>query len=291
MARTQSKKRRLLGFAKTANSTAGLASPPGRLQARAGDVGPVSETSGMTSLGMFARMKRFFHRSNKGLSTTIATETAGTVPRAEAQGQGHLHHAGPVQEVTVDTDTGGGTRERREGLEVTPIQDFTNILEPEPATAAIGKDVDAAVKAFDDMGSMSRIGKGAVDAVGRADSAVIEAQNMSDTYLKPFKVFNQVVTTLTNVHPYARIALVVLTFASQLFIHHANLDNAVSDLLDTVRQVYEFLLEPDTLNNIENMKDTLVQIARVISESAQFVKNYFEVKSFYNRQWLRQDSR
>ncbi|KIO07708.1 hypothetical protein M404DRAFT_136031, partial [Pisolithus tinctorius Marx 270] len=60
-------------------------------------------------------------------------------------------------------------------------------------------------------------------------------------------------------------------------------DNAVSDLLDTVRQVYEFLLEPDTLNNIENMKDTLVQIARVISESAQFVKNYFEVKSF----WLR----
>ncbi|KAI5992592.1 hypothetical protein F5J12DRAFT_859672 [Pisolithus orientalis] len=201
MARTQSKKRRLLGFAKTANSTASLALPPGRLQARAGDVGPVSETSGMTSLGMFARMKRFFHRSNKGLSTTIATEAAGTVPCAEAQGQGHLHHAGPVQEVTVDTDTGGGTQERREGLEVTPIQDtkkLTNRLEPEPATAAIGKDVDAAVKAFDDMGSMSRIGKGAVDAVGRADSAVIEAQNMSDTYLKPFKVFNQVVTTLTN---------------------------------------------------------------------------------------------
>ncbi|KAI6120754.1 hypothetical protein EV401DRAFT_1887477 [Pisolithus croceorrhizus] len=99
MARTQAMKRRLFGFAGTSNPAAGLATSPTRPQAPAGDLSPVSEASGMASRGTFARMRRFFHRSSKGPSTTVATETTGADIRVEAQEQQGPHHAGQVQEV------------------------------------------------------------------------------------------------------------------------------------------------------------------------------------------------
>ena len=60
----------------------------------------------------------------------------------------------------------------------------------------------------------------------------------------------------------------------------ANLDQSISTLLLKVQNVYEFLLEEDTISNIEMMKDTLARIAHVISNCAQLIKNYSETKSF-----------
>ncbi|KAI6100022.1 hypothetical protein EV401DRAFT_925616 [Pisolithus croceorrhizus] len=51
MARTQSKKRRLFGFAETSNSTSGPASSPGRSETRAEDFVSIPETPGMVSPG------------------------------------------------------------------------------------------------------------------------------------------------------------------------------------------------------------------------------------------------
>ena len=66
----------------------------------------------------------------------------------------------------------------------------------------------------------------------------------------------------------------------QLIIMQANLDQSISDLLLKVQNVYEFLLEENTLSNLDTMKDTLARIAQVISNCAQFIKNYSETKSF-----------
>ncbi|KAI6097898.1 hypothetical protein F5141DRAFT_453882 [Pisolithus sp. B1] len=85
MARTQSKKRCLLGFAKTSNSASGLASSPGRSETRVGDFSSIPETSGLASPGRLARMKRFFHRSNQGPSTASATEIIDTQDSVGAQ--------------------------------------------------------------------------------------------------------------------------------------------------------------------------------------------------------------
>ena len=60
----------------------------------------------------------------------------------------------------------------------------------------------------------------------------------------------------------------------------ANLDQSISDLLLKVQTVFKFLLEEDTLSNLDVMKDTLARIAQVISNCAQFIKNYSETKSF-----------
>ncbi|KIK24088.1 hypothetical protein PISMIDRAFT_646831, partial [Pisolithus microcarpus 441] len=66
-------------------------------------------------------------------------------------------------------------------------------------------------------------------------------------------------------------------------IKQANLDNEVSGLFDTVKAVYQFLTEDDTIQNINSMRDILGNIARVISVVAQFIKNYAETKSFWER--------
>ncbi|KAI6108678.1 hypothetical protein EDD16DRAFT_1729110 [Pisolithus croceorrhizus] len=93
MARTQSRKRRLLGFKKTSNSASGLASvrshpfpkSPGRSETRAGDFPSIPEASSLAYPGRLARMRHFFHRSNRGPSTAIPTEVADTQAGGEAQ--------------------------------------------------------------------------------------------------------------------------------------------------------------------------------------------------------------
>jgi len=65
-----------------------------------------------------------------------------------------------------------------------------------------------------------------------------------------------------------------------LIITQANLDNSISSLLAKVQSVYEFLLEEHTLSSLDTMKDTLGRIAEVISNCAQFIKDYSETKNF-----------
>jgi len=65
-----------------------------------------------------------------------------------------------------------------------------------------------------------------------------------------------------------------------LIITQANLDSSISSLLAKVQSVYEFLLEEGTLSSLDAMKDILGDIARVISNCTQFIKDYSEIKNF-----------
>ncbi|KIM50554.1 hypothetical protein SCLCIDRAFT_797416, partial [Scleroderma citrinum Foug A] len=106
---------------------------------------------------------------------------------------------------------------------------------------------------------------------------------ISSTCLQPFKTFSTVVSALANIHPYAQMALWVLTSAAQVIINQATLDSSVSSLFFKVKSVYEFLLEGDTLANLAAMEDPLARISRVISNCTQFIKNYSETKNFWKR--------
>ncbi|KAI6144408.1 hypothetical protein BKA82DRAFT_2395492 [Pisolithus tinctorius] len=217
MARTQSQKRRLLEFVKPSNSTSGLASWPGRSEARAGDLASVPATIGMASPGMLARMKRFFNRSNQGPSTTIAAEIAGPGTSGGAQKEQEQSQAAPGLDA-VATSSGDGAQAQQETSQTVSTKNVEkSIVKPEPehAPTSAGKDVDAALEGFGGIDRIPRVAQGAVVAVGNANTTFSEIQNLSDTYLKPFKVFNEVVSTLAHVHPYAQIALGILTSAAQ----------------------------------------------------------------------------
>ncbi|KIN98787.1 hypothetical protein M404DRAFT_1005115 [Pisolithus tinctorius Marx 270] len=163
----------------------------------------------------------------------------------------------------------------------------SNQTRSEPSTTEttdtrIGNKVNVAQQAMVDMKPTPQVLQTAVGVVGQADTAVTKIQNI-EAILQPLKLFNSCVTTLSNVHPYIQFALGILTAASQLLINQANLDNEVFGLLNTVKDLYEFLMEKDTIENMDNMKETLRKISQEMSAAALFVIKYCKKKNILIR--------
>ncbi|KIO01533.1 hypothetical protein M404DRAFT_726737, partial [Pisolithus tinctorius Marx 270] len=257
MARLQPKKRRLPYIGKSPSSAPNV--PPSQGQSEA-PVGGTAANPGHSSHGFkgkLAAMKSRFIRSHRGPSSS----SADPVAPEEAQEDPEL------RQVAQDVDTQG----------------LPSKAGPDPEPALAGDDLDVARQVFESMKPIPRAGEIAVNTVAQASTAVAELQNLSSTYLQPLKIFNNVVTTIANVHPYAQIALGILTAASQLLITQANLDNAISELLKKVGSVYAFLSDDDTIKNIDTMRVPLAKIAQVINTCAQFIRDYSETTNFWKR--------
>ncbi|KIN95169.1 hypothetical protein M404DRAFT_331402, partial [Pisolithus tinctorius Marx 270] len=296
MARKQSKKHRFFGSTKPPGSASNFVSkqPQGPPQTPARDVASIAGTSGCFSRRALARMKHFFHRSNRG---SVAAEIADTDAAGAAHTQREQNQAALTQDTLRPNDNSEigplpATHGRNADTAMVPFGDTSNgAIEPtngasatfSPVSVLVGSEVDAAQQALYAMTPILGVGQTATELVEQANTAVASIQNFSNTYLQPLKTFNSVVTTIAQVHPYAQIALGILTAAAQSLIDQANLDSEVSNLLDTVRKVYEFLLADDAMQNIDSMKATLGKIAQVISDAARFIKNYSETKSFWQR--------
>ncbi|KIN98191.1 hypothetical protein M404DRAFT_1005561 [Pisolithus tinctorius Marx 270] len=257
MARSQPRKRRLRYIGEPPSSAPNVSSSQGQSQAPVGGVASSPGHSSHGFKGKLAAMKSRFIQSHRGPSISSANPIAS---------EGAQENPGSRQ-VAKDVDTRG-------------LLSKAN-LDPDPAL--VGDDVDVARQAFESIKPIPCIGQMAVETVAQASTAVAVFQNLSSTHLQPLKIFNDVVTTIENVHPYAQIALGILRAASQLIITEATLDNAISELLRKVASVYAFLLEDDTIKNIDTIKVPLAKIARVISACAQFIKDYSEVTNFWKR--------
>ncbi|KAI6167656.1 hypothetical protein EDD17DRAFT_855067 [Pisolithus thermaeus] len=288
MARRRSRKLPLFASRNPPGSASSSVPSKGPFQAPTCDVASIAGTSGNVSQGVFARARHFFHRSSQGsvkgtargeqeqgkeVQVLVIQDTQGPTDNPETGG------VLAVPDSNVDTtvgpigDAGKDAADPNSGANTTPI------LVPAP----IGSELDTAQEALERMTTIPRVGQTAIDFVTQADSAVANILTFNNTYLQPLKVFSSVVNTVAQVHPYAQIALGILTAAAQSLINQANLDRDVSDLFGTVRAVYEFLLEDDTIQNINGMKATLGKIARATSDAARFIKNYSETTSFWKR--------
>ncbi|KAI6146587.1 hypothetical protein EDD17DRAFT_94304 [Pisolithus thermaeus] len=164
---------------KPPNSTCNVPSSQGPSQVAACDAIPNIETSGNTLRQALSRMGHIFHRSN-------------------------LSHPGPAVATEVANAATGrdAGRDPREQLDPIPNQQTQEAAEnegSESVLAVAGRKVDAATKAFDEIDPISRISKAAINLAGGVDTGFTEIQNFSERYFQPFKVFNQVVTTLANV--------------------------------------------------------------------------------------------
>ncbi|KAI6160428.1 hypothetical protein EDD17DRAFT_807205 [Pisolithus thermaeus] len=121
-----------------------------------------------------------------------------------------------------------------------------------------------------------------VSAITNTDATMAGIDTIT-SYLQPLKVFDAFVSAISNIHPYVKIALGVLSWASQIIISQVNLDMAMSSLLSKISMVYKLLMEDETSAKLTPMKDTLLQIAQIVRECSQFISNYSETKSFWVR--------
>ncbi|KIK36383.1 hypothetical protein CY34DRAFT_811336, partial [Suillus luteus UH-Slu-Lm8-n1] len=88
---------------------------------------------------------------------------------------------------------------------------------------------------------------------------------------------------VSQVHPYAKIALGVLSCASKMVIAQSDRDQAVHSLVDKLDQVYGFMIQDDTLSQISSMRGILGQISQQTLGCARFIRDYSETKSFWKR--------
>ncbi|KAG2361876.1 hypothetical protein BDR07DRAFT_1090291 [Suillus spraguei] len=106
------------------------------------------------------------------------------------------------------------------------------------------------------------------------------ADTFQDTYLKPLRIFDDVIGKIADVHPYAKMALGVLSCAAKIILAQADRDEAVLELLKKTCEVYDFITQDDMLDQISSMHIILGKISRQTHECANFIKNYSDTKNF-----------
>ncbi|KAG2135365.1 uncharacterized protein EDB93DRAFT_1107121 [Suillus bovinus] len=128
---------------------------------------------------------------------------------------------------------------------------------------------------------LSKRVQSAVSTTQNAPAGLEDAYTLQDTYLKPLKIFDNVIGTLADVHPYAKIALGALSCASKMVIAQADRDQAVHHLVDKLDQVYNFMIQDETLRQISSMRGIVGQISQQTLEYARFIRDYSETKNFF----------
>ncbi|KAG6332095.1 hypothetical protein ID866_6994 [Astraeus odoratus] len=125
--------------------------------------------------------------------------------------------------------------------------------------------------------------KQSANVVGAANNAMQQIDIFDATYLQPLQTFDTVVKTIANVHPYAKMALGVLSWAAQTIISQANRDASINALLLKICELYKFITEDDRLVRLTSMEATLQKIAEQILDCTRFIKDYSETKNFWIR--------
>ncbi|KAG2136354.1 uncharacterized protein EDB93DRAFT_1106911 [Suillus bovinus] len=137
-----------------------------------------------------------------------------------------------------------------------------------------------AKEAVKGMKLLSKPVQSAVSTTQNASGDLEDAYNFQDTYLKPLRIFDNVIGKLADVHPYAKIALGILSCASKMVIAQADRDQAVHRLIDKLDQVYKFMMQDETLRHISSMRGIVGQISQQTLECARFIRDYSETKNF-----------
>ncbi|KAG6329342.1 hypothetical protein ID866_9747 [Astraeus odoratus] len=155
--------------------------------------------------------------------------------------------------------------------------------EPEKDTVEQFQEETVSQALEDAKSGIKQVQSGPGDIAGIANNTMSQIDAFNSTYLQPLQAFNTVVNTIANLHPYAKMALGVLSWASQAIIDQTDRDKAINDLLLKISAFYKFITEDDRLVKITSMQDTLKHMSEQILECTKFIKNYSETKNFWKR--------
>ncbi|KAG1906639.1 uncharacterized protein F5891DRAFT_474763 [Suillus fuscotomentosus] len=133
------------------------------------------------------------------------------------------------------------------------------------------------------MRSLGKHATSMASAVDNGPADLTAADDFETTYLRPLKIIDAVLEKITDVHPYAKMALGVLSAASKIIIAQAQRDQSIINLLKKLAEVYRFMAQDDSLGKIESTRDIVGKIVHQTLECAPFIRDYSETKSFWKR--------
>ncbi|KAG1869428.1 hypothetical protein DFJ58DRAFT_911289, partial [Suillus subalutaceus] len=117
----------------------------------------------------------------------------------------------------------------------TSVQMAPSGLEMEADTQSALQDTQEAVKHMH-----SRLGPATtvVSPVQDGQDDLDDVDMFQDTYLEPLRIFDDVIEEIADVHPYAKMALGVLSCAAKIILAKVDRDTAVLKLLEKLGEVY-----------------------------------------------------
>ncbi|KAG2158604.1 uncharacterized protein EDB93DRAFT_1334537, partial [Suillus bovinus] len=125
----------------------------------------------------------------------------------------------------------------------------------------------------------------AVSVAGDAESDLDDVDSFDDTYLEPLKIFDSIIDKIADLHPYAKIALGVLSWTAKIILAQTDRDREIYKLLKKLCRVYRFITQDGKLNQKLSMRATRIlgKISKQIRECANFIGNYSETSDFWKR--------
>ncbi|KAG2753877.1 hypothetical protein P692DRAFT_20721960 [Suillus brevipes Sb2] len=133
------------------------------------------------------------------------------------------------------------------------------------------------------VGLLGRNAASMASTVVNAPADLDAVDNFERTYLQPLKIVDAVLEQIANVHPYAKMALGVLSAASTIIIAQAERDKSILSLLEKLADVYNFMNREDNFGKFESMRGIVGKLAQQTIECARFIREYSEKKNFWKR--------
>ncbi|KAG1906456.1 uncharacterized protein F5891DRAFT_1002415, partial [Suillus fuscotomentosus] len=156
-----------------------------------------------------------------------------------------------------------------------PVQDTFAVVQQGADLQSVNKALQDTGHGADQMKQSCGHARLMLSAGKKGPAALDNIDSIGTTYLQPPKI-----NTVLQVHPYAKMALGMLSCASKIILAQADRDEAVLEYYKKLGQVYGFITQDDTLLKISLMRDIFGQISQQTLECASFIRDYSEKKGF-----------
>ncbi|KAJ6558348.1 hypothetical protein B0H19DRAFT_1261874 [Mycena capillaripes] len=121
-----------------------------------------------------------------------------------------------------------------------------------------------------------------VTMVGEVSSSDIT--DTAGSLVDKLSAFVKFVDTLGEIHPYAKMASIIITSIAKVFVAQAKRDAAMKGLLYSILDIYTFVARYNTVENLDNDRQKLLkELSLRTVDCAYFIRDQAEVKSYLMR--------
>ncbi|KAG2113855.1 uncharacterized protein F5147DRAFT_834817 [Suillus discolor] len=229
--------------------------------------------------------KKLSKLSKASRSRIPATECrpSGYFVESEYRGAQETPHTLPFTDDKHPTTAENPSSQGTSGEPASKVLDISSGVEGTSGPKSAGAELQGAHKASEHMKTFGGHAKSVTSAAANAQAGLAAADDFQTNYLQPLKIFDSAIEKIANVHPYAKMALGVLSAAAKIILAQVKRDESVDRLLQKLDEVYGFITRDENLSKVESMHDVIGKIAQQTLECARFIREYSETKSFWKR--------
>ncbi|KAG1868217.1 hypothetical protein C8R48DRAFT_761155, partial [Suillus tomentosus] len=253
-------------------------------EATAGESSSQPRTGFRQALRKFKKnvTKKVSKHSNRFRHQIPAVQNEDALLNQNIEHAPRLHPSDSNKPATSENLTGCGNQ-AASGEPASKVLDAPPGVEEIPDPQSVDTELQGAREATEGMTLLGGRVTSVVSKVKDGPKDLAAADDIPTTYLQQLKIFDTVIENLTNVHPYAKMVLGMLSAAFKIILAQTERDKSVQSLLEKLEQVYRFMSQEDTLSQISSKRSIAGRIAQQTLECVCFIRDYSEKKSFWKR--------